>query len=142
MTEFIYMWLAKLGYGHPIHSPVTHVPMGMVIGGCLFVLLAAFLNKPIFYRTAKHCYAFALAGIPPVMFLGYMDWQHFYHGEWRLEIAAKIILGVVLLLVCAYNFMRLRKEPVDRRVTLAAAVISLAIAGALGFFGGELVYGG
>lgn len=142
MTEFIYMWLAKFGYGHPIHSPVTHIPMGMVIGGCVFVLLAAFLNKPDFYRTAMHCYAVALAGIPPVMFLGYMDWQHFYRGEWRFEIAAKIILAVVLFAVCVYNFIRLRREPGDRRVTVAAAVISLAIAGALGFFGGELVYGG
>lgn len=136
------MWLGKLGYGHPIHSPVTHVPMGMVIGGCLFVLLAVVLKIPAFYRTAMHCYGLALVGIPPVMFLGYMDWQHFRHGVWGFVITAKIILAVVLFGVCVYNFRRLRKDPGDRLVTVAAAVISLAVAGALGFFGGELVYGG
>lgn len=142
MTEFLYMWLAKLGYGHPIHSPVTHIPMGMVMGGCLFVLIAALRNKPALYRTAMHCYTVALVSILPVMFVGYMDWQHFYRGDWRVEIIAKIILAVVLFVVCAYNVARLRKEPGDRRVTIAAAVISLAVAGALGYFGGELVYGG
>ena len=141
MTEFIYMWLDKLGYGHPAHSPVTHVPMGMVIGGCVFVLLAVSLKQPIFYKTAMHCYAVALAAIPPTMFIGYMDWQHFYRGTWRVEITAKIIHGLALLVVCAFNFARLRKAPGDRRITAAGALISLAVAGALGFFGGELVYG-
>lgn len=142
MTEFIYLWLGKLGYGHPIHSPATHIPMGMIMGGCLFVQLAAFLNKPAFYRTARHCYGFALAGIPPVMFLGYMDWQHFYHGAWRHEIVAKILLASILFFVCIFNFVRLGKDTSDRRITVGAALLSLAIAGAVGFFGGELVYGG
>jgi uncharacterized membrane protein len=142
MTEFTYMWLSKFGYGHPIHSPVTHVPMGMVIGGCLFVALGFLFKKPAFYRTALHCYAFALAGIPLAMFLGYMDWQHFYHGVWRKEIVAKIILATALFVVCVYNVRRLSREPADERITVAAALLSLAIAGAVGFFGGEIVYGG
>lgn len=142
MTEFVYMWLAKSGYGHPIHSPLTHLPMGMVMGGCVFVLLAAYLDKADFYRTAMHCYGFAVASIPLVMFLGYMDWQHFHRGEWRHEIVIKIILAVVLLAVCIYNFIRLRNVRGDRCITVAAALVSLAVAGAVGFFGGELVYGG
>ena len=142
MTEFIYMWLGEIGYGHPLHSPITHAPMGMVIGGCLFVLLAAFMNKPALFTTAKHCYAVALAAIPPTVFVGYMDWQHFYHGVWRHEIVIKLVLASVLLAVCAYNFRRLRRGAGDKRVTAACSLVALAIAGALGFFGGELVYGG
>lgn len=142
MTEFIYLWLDKLGFAHPLHAPITHVPMGMVIGGCLFVLLATFLAKPDFYRTALHCYVVALAVIPPAMFVGYMDWQHFYHGAWRVPIIAKLALAPVLFAVCAYVCVRLRRGAGDTRLTVLCALVSLALGGAIGYFGGELVYGG
>jgi uncharacterized membrane protein len=142
MTEFIFMWLEKLGYTHPLHSPVTHVPMGMVIGGCLFALIAEFRRKPMLFRTALHCYVLALVGIPITVFVGYMDWQHFYTGEWNSYIVAKLIMAAMLLLICMVNVVLLRRDPPPGRQIAVGAVVSLALAGVLGYFGGELMVGG
>ncbi|MGD2029642.1 MAG: hypothetical protein PVG86_06850 [Desulfobacterales bacterium] len=38
MIEFIYLTLATIGYSHPLHPAMTHVPMGMIIGGFLFAI--------------------------------------------------------------------------------------------------------
>jgi uncharacterized membrane protein len=39
MLEFLYQTLTKIGYTHPIHPPVTHLTVGMVIGAFYSVLL-------------------------------------------------------------------------------------------------------
>lgn len=142
MTDFIFMWLEKLGYTHPLHPALTHVPMGMVIGGCFFLLISYFFKAPALARTSLHCYVFALVGIPPVMFVGYMDWQHFFGGEWQPYIILKIVLATLLIVVCGFNVNKLRRAttPVPRYL-LVTAVLSLAIAGVLGFAGGEIQYG-
>jgi uncharacterized membrane protein len=36
MIEFIYQALTKLGYTHPLHPTLTHVPLGMVMGALIF----------------------------------------------------------------------------------------------------------
>jgi hypothetical protein len=40
MIEFIYQFLAKFGYTHPLHPVLTHIPIGMVMGAFLFLLIA------------------------------------------------------------------------------------------------------
>ena len=40
MIEFVYQTLANLGYSHPLHPILTHVVLGMVIGGFLFAAAA------------------------------------------------------------------------------------------------------
>lgn len=142
MTEFIFMWLEKLGYTHPLHAPVTHVPMGMVIGGCTFALFAFFAKKPALFRTAMHCYVLALIAVPPTMFIGYMDWQHFYRGAANPYVTTKIVLGAILFVLSIVNIRLLSRENAGRPVVLAACVASLVVAGLIGFFGGELQYGG
>jgi uncharacterized membrane protein len=142
MTEFIFMWMQKLGYTHPLHPPVTHVPMGMAIAGCLFGLIGAFRRQPALLRSSRHCYVLGLIGIVPTMFLGYMDWQHFYAGAWHPLIVAKILLATLLLVVVSLNIVELRREPPRIRTIVTLCVLGLAIAGNLGFDGGELQYGG
>lgn len=141
MTEFIFMWLQKLGYTHPLHAPITHVPMGMVMGGFVFALFAHVVRKPELFRTALHCYVLALLATPPAMFVGYMDWQHFYRGEANPYVTAKILLGALLLALCVVNIRLLRKETSPRLPVLAACGFSMVVAGLLGFLGGALQYG-
>lgn len=141
MTEFIYMWLQKLGFNHPLHVPVTHVPMGMVIGGCVFAVCAVAAGKPELSRTALHCYVLALLAMPPTMFIGYMDWQHFLQGAPNPFVIAKIVLAFLLMIVCWINIRLLGKDPRHRAGILAANVGALILAGLIGYFGGELQYG-
>ena len=141
MTEFIFMWLEKIGYTHPIHIPATHVPMGMVMGAFAFVVLAVFWNKRMLLPTAKHCYLVALITIPPTAFAGYMDWQHAYGGAYSPFIVLKVIAATALFALCVLNVRQLAKaDPNPRRlmVTVAASLIAALL---LGYAGGEVQAG-
>ena len=39
MVESLYTFLAAVGFTHPLHPMLTHVPMGMIIGMVVFSLL-------------------------------------------------------------------------------------------------------
>ena len=45
MGTLIYDFLKNIGYHHPIHPPFTHVPVGLVIAGFIFILLAFFVHQ-------------------------------------------------------------------------------------------------
>jgi uncharacterized membrane protein len=142
MMEFLYQTLAKIGYTHPIHPPVTHIPVGMVIGAFLFALVAWLVRHERLAVTARHCVLLGLMGLFPTALLGYMDWQHRYGGAWSFPIKMKIGLAVLLmvLLIVALILGRNLKENSIR--VLVVYGLCLLNATALGYFGGELIYGG
>ena len=45
MIESIYAALAKVGFTHPLHPILVHVPMGMIIGMFIFSLLGLTRKK-------------------------------------------------------------------------------------------------
>jgi len=99
MTEFLYQTLAKIGYTHPLHPVLTHVVMGMVIGGFVFGLVAWLFRRPNLAQTGRHCMGLALIALFPTALVGYMDWQHRFSGAWLFPIKIKIILAAVLLVL-------------------------------------------
>jgi len=142
MIEFFYKILATIGYTHPVHAPTTHIPVGMVIGAFLFALGAYLFRRSNLALTARHCIMLALIALLPTALFGYIDWQHFYAGAWVFPIKMKIGLAVLLLilLVIAVSLGR-KAEKVTRGVLLIYGLCLLNVT-ALGYFGGELVYGG
>ena len=44
--EGVYKYLQGMGYDHPLHPPVVHMPTGLVIGAFLFILAAIILRRP------------------------------------------------------------------------------------------------
>jgi uncharacterized membrane protein len=141
MTEFIFMWLEKTGYAHPIHPPITHIPMGIMFCGAIFLLVAHFFDKPVLRRTALHGYVLALAAIPPTMLLGYMDWQHSYQGVWMTPVVIKIVAALLLIAVTLFNVVQLRKTPPRPWVILMGSLAGVGLAILLGFDGGVIMYG-
>jgi len=76
-----YDFLQSLGYPHPIHPTEVHMPIGLVVGGAfLFSWLAFYFHRPNLARAARYCAIVAFIWTFPTMFLGFMDWQHFYGG--------------------------------------------------------------
>lgn len=142
MIEFLYQTLARIGYTHPIHPPVTHISVGMVIGAFFFALVANLLRHERLALTARHCILLAVIGLFPTALLGYMDWQHRYGGAWLFPIKIKIGLAILLLvlLIVAVILGRTLKENSIR--VLAIYGLCLLNVAALGYFGGELIYGG
>lgn len=140
MFESIYQILAKIGYTHPIHPAITHVPVGLTIGGFIFYIVSRALKQPILTKTARHCMVLALIFVPPTMFLGYIDWQHFYAGAWLSPIIMKMLLAGVLLILLSMVLIVGRKPENSSKLMILHTICLVMVVG-LGYFGGELVYG-
>ena len=140
MTEFIYSTLEAIGFAHPLHPGITHIPMGMVMG-CFFFGLTAFITrKPIFLKTAFHCSVLAILFILPTIIAGYLDWQQFFGAAMSTFIIVKFVLAGVLTLLLAFSIRASLKGAGAGKMFLLYT-LCLACAGGLGFSGGELIYG-
>ncbi|MBU1342996.1 MAG: hypothetical protein KKE44_25110 [Proteobacteria bacterium] len=141
MTEIIFEFLNKIGFAHPLHPALTHIPMGMVMGAVTF-RMASFLPKLRFLaKTGYHCVILGLLGIFPTAFAGYLDWQHTYGGNWEFLIILKMVLAVILTVVLvSIAYMDDPETPkFDKKTLFYLVAVLLAIG--LGFSGGELQYG-
>lgn len=140
MVERLYSLLASLGYSHPLHPMLTHIPMGMVIGMVIFSLIGLLSKNGIYMRTAFHCSVLALIAVVPVIGAGILDWLQFQQGEWSPFIIAKMVLGSLLTVLLAVSIMLKRKGASPTKI-LIVYLLCLACASGLGYAGGELVYG-
>jgi uncharacterized membrane protein len=141
MFEFIYQCLQDIGYTHPLHPPMTHVPVGLTIGAFIFGLGAFLLRRSSLSNTAHHCTILALIGLFPTVLLGYMDWQHNFAGAWIFPIKMKFILACVLLVLLVIAAILGRDRGNGPRNVVGIHLLCLLTVIVLGYFGGELVYG-
>jgi mono/diheme cytochrome c family protein len=142
VIESLYAYLSQMGYSHPLHAPMTHLPLGMTMGAFLFGLLARCLGKPALVATARHCSLLAFVSLFPTAVLGIMDWQHFYGGAWLFPIRIKILLAAVLAVLLLICLLLERQADVMRRTLLGFLTLAVLASATLGYFGGELVFGG
>ncbi len=140
MVENVYSFLEKIGYSHPLHPVLTHVPMGMIIGMVLFSFLGLIWKEKNFGQTAFYCLVFALVSILPVISAGILDWLHYQEGEWNTYIIIKMVLAGVLTLLLILAVILKRKGAMPGKMFLIY-LLCLACAGGLGYCGGTLVYG-
>ena len=141
MTDFIYSILVKVGFNHPLHPTITHLPVGLVIAAFVFSLVALLFRKPALVRTARHCNILALISVFPTLLLGVMDWQHFYAGAWLFPVKMKFFLaGVVLILLFVTVSVAASTKEGSMKIVLLYGLCLMTVVG-LGYFGGELVYG-
>ncbi len=141
MTEMIFEFLTKIGFLHPIHPALTHIPMGMVMGAVIFRFGSFLPRLKALAKTGYHCLILGLLGLPPTIFAGYLDWQHRYEGEWETLIIVKMVLaGLLSILMLALAIIDDPEEArFDKKTGLYALMILLAVG--LGFSGGELIFG-
>ena len=140
MSELIYQALAAVGFHHPLHPAIAHLPVGLVFGGFLFGLGAYFLRRDTMARSARHCMTLGLLALIPTIFLGYIDWQQFYALAGLFPIKMKIMLAVVLLLLLPVAVYASIKAPKALK-TLAVYFLCVLLVVGLGYYGGELVFG-
>lgn len=140
MVENLYSVLAAVGFSHPLHPMLTHVPMGMIIGMVVFAFLSMVWQNSTLDKTAYHCSVFALLSILPVIGAGILDWLQFQEGEWNEFIIIKMVLGLILTILLLLSVIMKRKDSSKTKM-LFIYLACLACAGGLGYSGGELVYG-
>ena len=141
MIESLYAFLQQIGFHHPLHPALTHIPMGMVMGCFFFSLLALYTKKDIFLTTSLHCTVLALVFIIPTIIAGIFDWQHMYAGRYLSYIVIKMVLAAALTGLLGYSFFLHRQHAKATKLFFIYA-LCLGCAVGLGFSGGELVYGG
>jgi len=141
MTETIFDFLSKVGFIHPLHPALTHIPMGMAMGAVTFRLASFLPRLKVLAKTGYHCAILGLLGIAPTVFTGYLDWQHRYNGEWEFLIILKMVLASVLTIVLvSIAIMDDPENPkLDKKTGFYILIVLLAIG--LGFSGGQLQYG-
>jgi uncharacterized membrane protein len=141
MIESIFALLQKVGFTHPLHPMLVHVPMGMIIGMFVFSLLGLKWTKGPLPQTAYHCSVLALASVVPVILAGVMDWQHSLNGDWKTLIIIKMVLSFILTLLLVYAVV-VRNRGASPKHLFAVYCLCMVCAAGLGYSGGELVYGG
>lgn len=141
MTETIFNFLSTIGFTHPLHPAMTHIPMGMVMGAVSFRLASLVPRFKFLARTGYHCIVLGLLGIAPTVFTGFLDWQHTYGGEWEFLIILKMILATALTIVLIVIIAK--DDPENPRLNNKTFLylFTVLIAIGLGFSGGELQYG-
>ncbi|PHR24079.1 MAG: hypothetical protein COA36_16105 [Desulfotalea sp.] len=140
MTDLIFSTLEAIGFAHPLHPALTHIPMGMVIGCFIFGLVAFITKKPAYSKSAMHCSVVALLFIIPTIIAGYLDWQQFFGATMSVFIIIKFVLAAVLTVLLAIS-IRAGLQGASTGKMFLLYTLCLACAGGLGFSGGELIYG-
>jgi mono/diheme cytochrome c family protein len=142
MIDSLYELLAKIGFTDPLHAPLTHIPIGLVIGAFLFFLVAVLFGRKNLVMTARHVSILAFIFVFPTILFGVFDWLHFFKGALIAPIKYKMILASAVLVLLGAGIIvgsELKVRTAPMMVIYALAVVCVV---GLGWFGGKLVYGG
>jgi uncharacterized membrane protein len=142
MIAAFYAFLKSLGFPHPVHPTVAHMPIGLATGSLVFGFVALLLRRPIMGLTARHCLILAWLFWFPAVVLGLMDWQHFYAGAWINAIKMKLILAGILFILLSIGILISRNPDAGLRGPLLIYILSFFCVVGLGWYGGNMVFGG
>jgi uncharacterized membrane protein len=141
MIDDLYILLAKLGFNEPLHSPITHMPIGLVVGALIFFLVAILFKRKNLVLTARHASILAFIFVFPTILLGVFDWVHFYHATLYTPIKIKMgLAGLALCLLSAGIILGSEIKLHTISMTIVYAATFFVMTG-LGYFGSGIIYG-
>ena len=141
MINSLYRMLNSLGFTDPIHSPMTHIPIGLVIGAFVFFAVALIFKRKQLVPTARHASILALIFVFPTILFGVFDWIHFYHGAPMLAIKVKMVLAAALIVLLVIGIvLGGRAKSHNGWMMIIYALCVLTVVG-LGYFGAGIIYG-
>lgn len=135
-----YGFLNSLGYSHPVHPALVHMPIGLAIGAFIFAWSAFLFKKKALAQAARYCSILSFLFLFPAMLFGFMDWQHFFHGAWLFPIDMKLILAGILLVLQVIGLFLGSKGRHGAKSLLAIYTLCFFMVVGLGYFGAQLVY--
>jgi uncharacterized membrane protein len=143
MFDAFYSFLDKIGYLHPIHPAMTHMPIGLVVGSLFLGVTALFYSRTSMARAAYYTLVLALVFWVPTVAFGLMDWQRYFAGALLFPIKMKLILASVLFVLLATGaLIGWHRAPARVPWLVGIYFLSFMTVTGLGYFGGQLVYGG
>jgi hypothetical protein len=141
MIDQLYALLGKAGFTEPLHSPITHMPIGLTVGALIFFIVAIVFRKRTMVLTARHVAILAFIFVFPTILLGVIDWIHFYNATLFTPIMIKMALAAILLIILATVIIlgsELKLYTITMAIMYALAFIAVM---ALGYFGSGIIYG-
>jgi len=139
MIDFIFQAFGKMGYTHPLHPPMTHLPMGLLVAAFIFALVALLFRRTILPSLSyDRIILLAIIFAFPTIFLGYADWQHYYYGAWLHPIKVKFVLSGVFLILLFIGLICGRKAGGESKGALAIYALCFLSVTGLGFYGAQL----
>lgn len=143
MIDFFYGFLERLGYYHPVHAAVVHLPIGTVAAAFIFSMIGFFRRKQRMALAAYYSTVFAFIWLFFSVFFGVTDWQRYFASAWLFAIKAKMILAGVLFILLLFGTLLRYREPMPKKIYTAhfiLSLLSLVVVVGLGYFGANLVY--
>jgi uncharacterized membrane protein len=141
MIDQLYLFLAKLGFNEPLHSPITHMPIGLVVGALIFFIVAIVFKKRNLILTARHASILAFIFVFPTILLGVFDWMHFYHATLFTPIKIKMFLASLALVLLGAGIIlgsEIKLHSISMTIIYAATFVVMI---GLGYFGSGIIYG-
>ncbi len=142
MIDGFYDFLDKIGYLHPIHPAMVHMPIGLVVGSLFFGGTGLALSRTSLSRAAYYTLVLALIFWVPTVIFGVMDWQRYYGGAWLFAIKMKIGLAGTLGVLLVSGIWLGHREPMRVKRLIPIYLLCFLTVSSLGYFGGQIVYGG
>lgn len=141
MIDSFYRALEKIGYAHPLHPPLAHVPIGIIAGLLIVTLIALLAGRRSFVQSAHRPFIIiAFIAVFPLALFGITDWQYFYNGAWLFPIRIKFALTGVLLILLGTGVFFTRKGTGASAAVLIIYLMCFLTMGALGYLGANLVF--
>jgi uncharacterized membrane protein len=141
MFNAFYELLDKIGYLHPIHPAMTHMPIGLVVGSLFISITGLLFARLPMVRASYYTLVLAFIFWFPTVTFGLMDWQRYYGGAWLNPIKMKLILASVLFVLLLAGVILGYREERRGKVLIGVYFLSFMTVTGLGYFGGQLVYG-
>jgi mono/diheme cytochrome c family protein len=141
MIDALYRFLVSLGYTDPIHSPVTHMPIGLIFGGLVFLIVAVVFKNKRLELSARHASILALVMVFPTVLFGILDWVHFYHGVLYTPILIKIILATSVTILLTVGIIFGNAVKLGNLLLTGVLALSFLATIGLGWFGAGIIAG-
>ncbi len=141
MLDAFYEFLAKHGFNEPLHSPITHMPIGLSVGALIFFLAAIVFKKKQLVFSARHASILAFVFIFPTILLGVCDWIHFYQATLFVPIIIKMCLASLALILLGTGIIvggEIKLHTISMTIIYALTVVAMI---GLGYFGSGIIYG-
>jgi uncharacterized membrane protein len=141
MIDQLYLFLAKFGFNEPLHSPITHMPIGLAMGALIFFVVAIVFKKKNLVLTARHASILAFIFVFPTILLGVFDWIHFYHATLFTPIKIKMLLASLALVLLGAGIIlgsEIKLHTISMTIIYAATCVVMI---GLGYFGAGIIYG-
>ncbi|MGD0504128.1 MAG: c-type cytochrome [Steroidobacteraceae bacterium] len=142
MINSFYDFLDKIGYLHPIHPAMVHMPIGLIVGSLFIGGAGLVFSRASMSRAAYYALVLALIFWVPTVTFGVMDWQRYYGGAWLFAIKMKVGLAGILGVLLVVGAWLGHRDPTRVKRLVPIYLLCFLTVSSLGYFGGQLVYGG